>query len=168
MKRWIIGILIISTIVCSFGCQRNDGKQTVNFYYVRDPYSYGKEDSVVVSEVHTITDGTDALRILEAYLEGPQDPTHASPFPSGTKIVEYAQNGDSLQITLSSHVATLSKAKQVLACACLARTVMEFTSAESVRFETDSDAFTRMDPVTIYKDSTLLYDNYTSTATTEP
>jgi hypothetical protein len=69
---------------------------------------------------------------------------------------------------LSSHIAALSKVKQVLACTCLARTAMELTGAEAVHFETDSDDFTRMDPITIYEDSTLLYDNYTSSSTTVP
>lgn len=168
MKQWICSFLIIASILCLCGCDTDTDNPSVNFYYVRNVYSYGAQDSVVVAEVYSAADYSDVKEILGVYLTGPQDVALASPFPDGTEVLEYTYNNTTAHITLSSHIAALSKVNQVLACACMARTVMELTGVETVNFQSDSSNFTRMEPITISKDSVVLYDNYTSTATTAP
>ena len=166
MKHLICCVLIISTLLCCAGCTANDA-DTINFYYIRDTYIYGQEDGVMVAEARDTSNFGSDNAIMSVYLAGPQDATLHSPFPAGTVLLEFSIEKEILHITLSSHVVTLSKAEQVLACACFARTAMELTGVNAVRFETDSSHFAKMDPIVIDRDSVLLYDDYHSAAPTE-
>ena len=103
------------------------------------------------------------LLTLTILLFGPLDTNRlVSPFPSGLEITEFIYEEKNLHITLSTHITTLSKAQQTLACACIARTAMELTGVTAVYFQTDSANYARMDPIIINKDSVLLYDDYQS------
>ena len=166
MKHLMCCILVLSCLFCCFGCSA-DETGSVNFYYVRDTYQYGQEDGVMVAEIRDTTEFSDAQAVMNAYLDGPQDATLHSPFPSGTTILEFLIETETLRITLSSHVAALSKIDQVLACACFARTAMELMGVNAVRFESNSTDFTKMDPILIDRGSILLYDNYQPIAPTE-
>lgn len=165
MKRWICFILMIATLLCLSSCSLKKTRNN-NFYYVRNEYIHGEKDGVIAVEVRDTTDFTDARVILEEYLKGPQNAKLASPFPERIEIIEYLYKEDSLHITLSAHMVTLSKAKQVLACTCFARTAMELTGVNSVYFQTNNSDFARMDPILIDRDSILLYDEYNSVTTT--
>ena len=166
MKRLLSVLLIAATLLCFSGCDSGETNRT-NFYYVRSEYDYGRQDGVMAPETRDTSDFTDALEILREYLAGPQDTNLASPFPKETKITEFLFKGKTLHITLSNQIVSLPKAKQVLACTCLARTAMELTGAEAVYFQTNSTGFSRMDPILIDKDSVLLYDDYHSVTPSE-
>ena len=122
----------------------------------------------MVAEIHNIQGFNNDQDILRAYLNGPKDASLISPFPGETEIVEFVYKGDTLYITLSAHIVTLSKAKQVLACACLARTAMELTGVQAVHFQSDSTGLAQMEPIVISKDSVMIYDDYNSPTPTEP
>ena len=166
MKRSLCCFLIISSILCCIGCAADD-TTAVNFYYVRDTYVYGQEDGVMAAETRDTTGLYDDQAIMNAYLDGPQDAALHSPFPIGTEILDFSIEKETLKVTLSSHIVTLSKIDQVLACACFARTAMELTGVNAVQFESDSTNFAKMDPVFIDRDSVLLYDDYLSATPTE-
>lgn len=167
MKRLICFFLLLASIISLTACDQNDTGKKSNFYYVRNQYVYGQENGVMASEARSTAEYSDAQEILQAYLSGPQDSTLASPFPSGTQITEFLYKGETLHITLSAHIVTLPKAKQVLACTCLARTAMELTGVNAVYFQTDNTEFAYMDPILIDKDSVLLYDDYNSVTPSE-
>ena len=162
MRRIICSLLILSSIFCLLGCGEKESEMQADFYYVRKEYVYGQEDGVMAAEIRNITEFSNAQETLEAYLTGPENPSLELPFAAGTEIIDFLLLGDKLYITLSSHIVTLSKANQVLACTCLARTVMELTGIQEVHFATDSNAVARMDPIVITSDSYLLFDDYNS------
>lgn len=168
MKRLLCFLLALSCLLCLWGCTEDNDEATANFYYVRDSYLYGQEDGVIAAEARNVTEFTNKQDILRAYLTGPEEPSLVSPFPTGTEIVEFLYKGETLYVTLSTHMVTLSKAKQVLACACFARTAMELTRVKAVYFQTDDTDFARMEPIFIERDSILLYDDYNAPAPTEP
>ena len=167
MKRMISFFLAVSLLLCLSGCDGEHTENTANFYYVRNVYTYGQEDGVMAAETFDITNMADIREIMDAYLNGPQNIALASPFPLGTEILDFLFEGDTLYVTLSGHIVTLSNVKQALACSCFARTVMELTGAQAVRFQTDSAAVARMDPILIERDSFLLYDDYRFETTDE-
>ena len=167
MKRFISSLLVLLILLSLAGCKSADGK-AANFYYVRDSYVFGKEDGVMVAESRSIEGYTDTQEILREYLKGPQDISLVSPFPADIEIVGYRYEGETLYITLCAHIVTLPKAKQVLACACFARTAMELTGVKAVYFQTDESDFTRMDPILIDRESVLLYDDYNAPVPSEP
>lgn len=163
MKRLLCCLLIIASLLCLCGCMAEDISNSANFYYIRNGFTYGSEDSVMASEVRSTAGLSGEQEILDKYLEGPQDTNSLiSPFPSGLEITEFTYKERNLHITLSTQITTLSKAKQTLACACIARTVMELTGVTAVYFQTDSADYARMDPIIFNKDSVLLYDDYQS------
>ena len=168
MKRFVSCLLILVSLLCFVGCNSTDGVKSANFYYVRNSYIYGQEDGVMTAEVRSIEEFSSQQDILLAYLNGPQDLSLVSPFPNGIKVYEFLFEEDTLHITLSAHIVTLSKAKQVLACACFARTAMELTGVKEVYFQTDDTDFARMDPIVISEDSMLLYDDYNFPTPTDP
>lgn len=168
MKRFVSSLLILVSLMCFSGCDSADGEKSANFYYVRNSYIYGQEDGVMTAEVRRIEEYSSQQDVLLAYLNGPQDLSLVSPFPNGMKVYEFLFKEDTLHITLSAHIVTLSKAEQVLACACFARTAMELTGVKEVHFQTDDADFARMDPIVINKDSVLLYDDYNSPTPTDP
>ena len=168
MKRFISVLLALICLICLWGCSDTHDAKTANFYYVRESYIYGQEDGVMAAESRSIEGLTNVQDILVEYLKGPQDLSLVSPFPADIEIVDYLYQGETLHITLCAHIVTLTKAKQVLACACMARTAMELTGAKSVHFQTDDADFARMDPIVIDRESILLYDNYNTSAPTEP
>ena len=108
-----------------------------------------------------------AREILSAYMGGPQDTSLESPFPYGTMIIDFYYVDDTLHVVFNSHLATITKAKQVLACTCFARTAIELTGVSAVHIETDSSKVARMDTIIITKESYLLYDDYGTTAPTQ-
>ena len=158
MKSLMSFLIILACLLSGCGGQKTENM--ADFYYVQDSYIYGQEDGVIASEVRFIGEFTNEQEILQAYLAGPNDVLLASPFPSGTQIVEFLYKGETLYITLSTHIVTQSRAKQVLACACFARTAMELTRVKAVYFQTDDTDFARMEPILIDRDSVLLYDSY--------
>lgn len=163
MKRLLCYLLIIASLLCFGGCGSDEISKPANFYYIRNGFTYGSEDSVMAFEVRSTAGFSKEQEILNKYLEGPQDTNSlASPFPNGLEITDFIYKEKNLHITLSAQITTLSKAKQTLACACIARTAMELTGVTAVYFQTDSTNFTRMDPILIDKDSVLLYDDYQS------
>lgn len=168
MKKIVCALLTLACLLCLCSCATENKEPSANFYYVRDSYIYGKEDGVIASEMRSTAEFTNAEETLRAYLSGPEDISLVSPFPKGTKIIDFFYMGETLHITLSTHIVTLSKAKQVLACACLARTAMELTRVKAVYFQSDETGFTRMEPILIDQDSVLLYDDYTGPAPTTP
>jgi spore germination protein GerM len=167
MRRLVCLFMILSCLLCLDGCGNDKRNSAAEFYYVRADYAYGKEDGVISAEPRDTAVFTDAREILNNYLLGPQDATLVSPFPYGTEILEYVYKGETLHITLSSHMVALSKANQVLACTCFARTAIELTGVKAVRFESDNSTVARMDPIVISKDSYLLYDDYGTVAPDE-
>lgn len=168
MKQFICCLLVFSCLLCLNGCRADNDGKTANFYYIRNSYIYGQADGVMAAEVREIEEFSNEREILLAYLAGPTDPLLVSPFPRETEITEFYYEGDTLYITLCDHISTLAKAKQVLACACIARTAMELTGVKAVYFQTDNTGITRMDPILIDQDSVLLYDDYNAPGTTEP
>ncbi len=167
MKRIISSLLVASFLLCLCGCDTSDNGETAKFYYVRNTYDYGKVDGVMAAEERTVTEFSTKEDVLRSYLDGPVDTGLSSPFPYGTQIADLYYEGETLYITLSAHIVTLSKAKQVLACACFARTAIELTGVTSVSFQTDSTDFARMEPIVIDRNSVLLYDDYNSPTPSE-
>lgn len=167
MKRFISIFLVLFSLLSLAGC-KSDSENFTNFYYIRNSYVFGKEDGVMFAEARNIEGYTDEQDILKEYLNGPQDVSLVSPFPADIEISDYHYEEEILYITLCANIVTLPKAKQVLACACLARTAMELTGVKAVHFRTDEADFAKMDPIIIDQESVLLYDNYNGPAPTEP
>ena len=167
MKRWIS--LILVAILCFSGCSQgnNPNQNTVNFYYLRSYPNSGTYDSffssgVIGSESREVpTDRQDLRYVLALYLQGPSDPELASPFPIGCKVLEFYEDEGCLTLILSRMITSKNDMDLTLACACLAKTCLELTDAETIQVESHNldgkVLFTRV----FTRDNVLLIDDYT-------
>ena len=165
MRRFLTLLLVFAMAVSMAACAK---RNTVTYYYVRDPleYQYGAADGVMVGERREGGGHADNLRyLLTLYFHGPVSDYLESPFPSGTTLEELTRDGDRLDIRLSGVVAIMDSTDLTLACACLARTCFDMTDVQSV---TISAKFTEAVSVTIHRDSLLLVDDSAEHLTEEP
>ena len=172
MKRWFALILVV--ILCFSGCalEARSSDNAVTFYYLRTYSGSGTYDSffssgVIGSETRTVpTHRQDLNYMLSLYFQGPSDPELESPFPVGCKVLEFQERDGQLTLTLSRMITAKNDMDLTIACACLAKTCMELTGANTIQVESHDQEgkvlFTRI----FTKDNLLLADNYTLPAET--
>lgn len=161
MKRCNI-ILIVTVILFNLGlmgCSNQEIKNPVNFYYVRNEYTYGSSDSVIIAEIHEFADPSNLAGLVSHYLKGPQSSEHASLFPIGTKLVSAKHNENSVSIVLTDQIVRLTDASLTLACTCLAKTIMDYTGIETVNVYADGTLISGKTMLTIREDDIILIDS---------
>ena len=161
MKQRLSLLLTILLLVCLCGCQLGNGiKEPVDFYYKRTSYVYGSSDGVIASEQREASGHREDLNYLLAmYLQGPLDDKLVSPFPTGCKVVEITQEGTTVQITLNSAFSRLKNLNQTIGAACLAKTCMALTGADTVVIETEDPDNPKSLQIIITQEDLMLYDN---------
>ena len=99
--------------------------------------------------------------LLSIYFRGPLNSEFSSPFPMGCRILETAQEDGNMTILLNPILAETTDLEVTIACACLAKTCMELTGADTVQIESrDLDGkvlFSR----TFTGENLFLSDDYT-------
>lgn len=133
MKRFLC--MVMTTVLMLSGCTGHGHrlKSPVTFYYLRSEYAYGSTQSVIGQEEREASGHRGDLRYLIAlYLMGPSDEDLRSPLPPGTNILSVAKADGIVTLTLSELPATMTDADFSLACACLTKTCLELTEADSV------------------------------------
>lgn len=158
MKRYLSVFLLIISMLSLFACSRQTIDNPVTFYYMRKDFTYSASDDVVAREVRDGAHLTDIRYLLTAYLDGPEDQSLDSPYPSGTKFVNAAKSEHALIITLSNEFASLTGVKLTLACCCLAKTVMDFTGETTIQIQTESGTLDGEASIMVRPDTIVLYD----------
>lgn len=172
MKRVMSLILILALCLsgCAFGQERL--KESVTFYYLRqhsetDDYEVFFTEGAIGTETREASGHRDDLNYLLAmYLQGPMDSGLESPFPNGSKVMDIQSENGVLTVTLNTIASRLNDMELTIACACLAKTCMALTDAETVTVETfgpdGSILFSRS-----FSDENLILDDlYTQSAET--
>lgn len=161
MKKLIAACVILCLVISLCACfagSRSGMNESINCYYLRKTFEYGAEDSVIAIEQRDASGHMQDYRyLLSMYLQGPLDQNLVSPFPFRTKLISVEKNENQLEISLNKELTNLDNASQVLAFACLAKTGIAISNAESVHITVESDEFSSID-VTISADQLLLYD----------
>lgn len=125
-------LLLAALIFTLAGCGSSDG-DSVSFCYLRGEFTYGAEDSVIVSEQREISSRSEDLNyLLNLYLAGPLEDAYRSPFPKGTRLQEISRDADTLHLWISEEFASLETVRMSLAGACLASTCFQLTDAAAV------------------------------------
>ena len=135
MKRYTALLLILALFLCLTACAREDNtiREPVSFYYRRAELTYGSSDSVILSESSDAAGHTDDLIwLLGEYLKGPQSENLLQTFPSGTTLVSLTVEEGTATIVLSVQFGRLTGMDLTVACACLTKTVLGLTDAETV------------------------------------
>ena len=153
MKRVICMMLLVC--LCLSGCSMTGDrmKEPVTFYYVRE--NYRKEmNQVIDSELREAAGHKDDLPYLLAlYSMGPSKEDLMCPFPRNTRIIPVTRTENSIELSLTDSVLTLTEADFTLAGACIAMTCMELMDVQEVSVVCGDRK------ISIKKDNLLLYSD---------
>ena len=116
MKRMILFLLILGTMLTLTACQEETARQQ-SFYYLRteDTIAYGREDALIVAVPQEFSPETELEILLQLYLDGPVDEDHRNPFPRRTYLLSTIEHGDTLLVVLSREFSTLDGMQLTLA-----------------------------------------------------
>ena len=129
-----LGCLILLNLLILSGCFNAD-KYSAKFYYPRNPdfYEFGTAEGVITSEKRNFpSPASDPEYLLRLYLDGPISENLVSPFPEGTKLLDFRLSEQNLSIVLSSEFSVLEDMDLTIASACLTKTCFQITGAEQL------------------------------------
>lgn len=164
MKHILAVILIVLLIS---GCSAADSDGTFRFFYPRVEYTQNTEDSVIAEEKREILDISSTDDILNLYVQGPENPQLRNPFPSGLKVVSVYIMGDTVYITVSDSLSTLSSIDLVLACSSLGQTAIRITGAQTAQISCENAKVEGMNYFTVSAE-TIFYLDPVPTETDSP
>lgn len=161
MKK-IISILLIMCSVFAFSSCKKDQEHkdtSVIYYYRTAEVDFGSEQGVVAGEIRNITrQDNDYQTVVEQYLNGPVSREYVSPFPAGITLEELNIDDNKVQIVLSPHLALLSGAELMTACACLANTLLELTGVRTIQISSENGLLNNTEVITLTTDSFAYWD----------
>lgn len=162
MKRFFVFIILAAMLLGGCGSQGQQMKEPVTFYYLRDQYRYGNSQSIMDGEEREVSGHHGDLRYLMAlYLLGPSSEELRCPLPLGTRILSAEQEDGRITLTLSEVPASMTDTTFSLACACLSRTCLSLTEADSVTVISGSRS------ITMDANNLVLTDNLQNSETEE-
>lgn len=173
MKRLICVFLALLMLLAVTGCGKLREKpeqmlHPVDYYFVRQEISYGKEDSVLAKQ--TVDFGEeipDLLSVLERYLTLTAPDGMELPLPAGTVFLSATYSNNTALLQLSGAYTDLSGIHATLADACIAKTVLAFTGAEKVQLTVcDADGEILRSRKITESDILLLDDSSDTSSTT--
>jgi len=167
MKRFLCMLLIVA--LCLSGCAIGQGRfqDPVTFYYLRDYSNADNRDTffsegALGGETREAGDHRKDLNyLLSIYLQGPLDENLRSPFPRGCRPMDIRQEDGMLHLVLSPAITELSEMELTVACACLAKTCMELTDADTIQIEGSSLDGTVTVSRTIARDTIIFGEDFT-------
>ena len=142
MKRMILFLLILGSMLTLTACQEETARQQ-SFYYLRteDTIAYGREDALIVAVPQEFSPETELEILLQLYLDGPVDEDHRNPFPRRTYLLSTIEHGDTLLVVLSREFSTLDGMQLTLAGACLAATCRDLTGFEKIQVRSGENTY---------------------------
>lgn len=162
MKQ-ILSVLLILCLIFALSSCTNNRSNTVNqvtYYYRTAEVEFGPESSMIAAEIRNIKGYTDDYpHLVEQYLYGPVSDDCVSPYPAGITLEELNIDDNKVQIMLSPHLALLSGAELMTACACLAKTLMELTGLKTIQISADSGLLNGMEVITLTEDDFVYWDD---------
>ena len=132
LLRRILPVILLLTLMSGCTLPKHPGSK-VPFYYSRNEFAFGSEDSVIVSEQRDIAGHEGELNyILSLYLMGPLDEDLTAVFPSSIRLLRYTKGDNHLTVELTPIESNMSDVEFSLACSCLSITCMELVGCSHV------------------------------------
>lgn len=160
MKRFMCTLL--ASILIAMLCACNSAQQIevpVNYYYRTRQVQYNSDTGVISAEIREAKGSKENYHhLIEQYLNGPKSNHYISPFPAGTTLEELNVDNNRVQIVLSPHMALLSGSELMIACICLARTLLEMTGVKYVQISAENSLLNNEQSITLSSDSFVLID----------
>lgn len=157
MRRMML--LALCMLLFFSGCTEDTVQTPCSFYYLQRQISNTGADSVVAAQIADAGALT-PKELLSRYLAGPSDPQLESPFPFGTRLIDFTHSGRYVGLIVSDELAALSGMELTLACVCMTKTCMEITQADIVEIRCQSQKLNGSESVTMTSDSFRLQDGF--------
>lgn len=161
MKKQLVLILVTTLLLslCACNTVSNNMRFPVKFYYCTDSISYGTPNGVITSEVRDCFPyADDTLALINLYFDGPKTSNCTSPYPSNVRATKLFFSDDVARIYLNDRFSDISGINFTMACACLAKTLMDFYACNTVEINYARAFNDGSTSVTITKDSMLFLD----------
>ena len=163
MKRILSIALVVFCLASLTGCGRppHPADDQIVFYYPRVNINYGREDSVISSELRDVQSRADDVSyVIRLYLNGPVSDELYSPFYSDTTLFGAERVEDTLYITLGGkQINQKSQLQFTVACACLAKTCFSLTDVSEIHINTLIRDNSGMEALVFTKDNLILWDD---------
>lgn len=160
MKRIIALLTCLALLSGLAGCSGRKYQSPGTFYYRSAEISYGSADAVIAPETRELAGMEDDLkRLLDSYFAGPETSSLESPFPRDTRVIQWELVESALDLQLSEEFAALSGIDLTIACACITRTFIQFSSIRQVRIHCGGTKLGGEDAVTMSEQDLMLFDN---------
>lgn len=159
MKQLLSLILVISLLVCLYGCRQEPEapKGTLFYYRVKEP-SYNTDSTALSAEYRPDAVQDTLNRAIELYLAGPVSPDLRSPFPENLRLIGVDQKGGTVYLTFSRELAQLSGLDLTIVCGCITMTVLELTDAAQAEIRSVTGLLDGQRSILMDKNSLLLLD----------
>lgn len=157
--RRILAVLLCLVLLIPAGCTNQGEEARVGFYYPRQEFTYGSIDGMIAREPRPDVTDQSAIRLLSLYFEGPVDAQFVNPFPEGLTVTDVHSDGHTLYITVSDHMARLSGAPLITACACLAKTGMSLVGTQAAYIRCETLLLDGKKGIAISDDTAFFYDD---------
>lgn len=164
MKRLICLLMVLSLMLCLFGCSDEEARPDVpvKFYYPRAETAYGVEDGVIAWEWReSAGHEKDYFYLVQQYLKGPQGQSFAWKFSPNIKLKKLQVIGPTARVVLNDYASLLTGLDLMIACACLSATVMEITGVRSVTVQAESTLLDGNVNISMNRKQLLLWDDTT-------
>ena len=159
MKQVFSFIMIIALLLFTAGCkQESQTPQGAAFYYCVTTSDYNVGSCALTAEHRADTTDGSLQEVITKYLAGPLSPELESPFPQELKVVGAYQNGQTVYLTFSRELATMTGLDLTIACACMTLTVLSITNAEGVEIRTVAGLLDGQRAIIMDKNTLLLQD----------
>lgn len=133
MRRFIAMLLTCILLLSFSGCaEQGEESDALSFYYRAGEFSYDAQSSLLQAEYRDSSSFSSLEDALAAYLAGPQSENLRDPFPSGLSLISLRAEGDTLYLTLSDVLGSLTGLELTIALCCIAKTAMGLTDAENI------------------------------------
>lgn len=165
MRKLICIVISIVLLLFCAGCQDSPAvtSDTVLFYYIHNELEYGSASGVIVPTAVDAKEYANNYRqLLEIYFRGPTNYDCISPFPAGIALKDFQIVSNKAQILLTPHMTTLSGSSLTVALACLTRTIIEMTGAQSVQIRVEDNQINGTDSLTLTQNSFIYWDDVQS------
>ncbi len=156
MKRFLIFVLLSAALLSMAACDNTENQpQGVAFYYRSSSLSA----PVLQAEIREDIDPAGNLEdILRLYLLGPQTDTLNSPFRRSHKLLSITVTDSNITLLMTKSFAELTGIDLIIACSCLAKTVLELTDTETVTVCAEDATLDGVASITLDNNSLLLTD----------
>lgn len=159
MKKCVLLILLLSLLPGIWGCgqQSEEIQKPVHFYYLADLTAEDHFDQVIVKEIAESA-GLTEEELLNRYLSGPAAENTVNPFPNGLSVAYLRKQESKIVLILSPELLELSGLDLTLACACLATTIFELYSCQSLEIIVNGHLIEGKPSIVIAREDLVLYD----------